>query len=507
MEAVTVISNIGLNPYWDFFMKEMFTDVKTKHIPFEDVQNRVEDIRGTDLVVVFLNIEMLYPGMPNDSVTKDDFVGAMYTDCVTRCRRLYLFLKKQTTAKILWFGFEDYSYPLGEFYGNIVLFEGSVDKINGYLFDMLRQERFIDFKRMMAMLGIEKALDKKAKYRWLSPYSKDMIKMMVKEVEKQERIRLRITPKCLVLDCDNVLWGGILSENGIESIQVADSGLGKSFQDFQRYLLNLHYHGVILVICSKNDESDVLRVFREHSGMLLHEEHIAYFQCDWNNKPHNIILAAQKLNIGLDSMVFVDDSIFELESVRNMLPQVRTVLYDRDTVYSELSCFNLGQDVNVQTVKERMDTYKTDALREKLQEEATTYEEYLASLKIVVDIHRIVENELARVSELTQRTNKCTNGVRYTVDDLKIRLKSNNSELYTVCLSDRFANLGVVGALEITNGKISLFSLSCRAFGRKIEEKMLQFAINEGASTAVFKMTKQNVCLQELFINNGITLS
>lgn len=114
-----------------------------------------------------------------------------------------------------------------------------------------------------------------------------------------------------MLDCENVLLGGTLSDDWVESIRLENSGLGREYQDFQRFLLNLYYNGVILTVCSKKDDDDVLRIFHEHSGMLLREKHIACFKINWNDKPANIKEIADELNTGTDSIVFVDDSIFK----------------------------------------------------------------------------------------------------------------------------------------------------------------------------------------------------
>ena len=312
------------------------------------------------------------------------------------------------------------------------------------------------------------------------------------------------TKKCLVLDCDNVLWGGILSEDGIDGINISGSGLGRPFQDFQRYLLDLYYHGVILAVCSKNDESDVLHVFREHTGMLLKEEHIACFTCNWNNKPDNIKNISESLNIGLDSIVFVDDSAFEIESVKIMLPKVTAVLYKRDTIYDELSCFNLKRNTDLKIVNERTITYKTNTLRSELQKKASSYEDYISSLEMIIDIHKTAECELARVSELTQRTNKCTNGIRYTIDQIRAKISMVDYELYTVCLSDKFSDLGVVGVIGIKDCTVDLFSLSCRALGRRMEENMIKFALERNANKFRFCNTTKNEGIDILFKEYGL---
>lgn len=302
-----------------------------------------------------------------------------------------------------------------------------------------------------------------------------------------------------MLDCDNVLWGGILSEDGIEGIRLDGSGLGREYQEFQRFLLMLYYHGVILTVCSKNDEPDVLRVFREHSGMLLKEEHIACFKANWNDKPTNIQMIADELNIGTDSMVFVDDSPFELEAVKSVLPEVTTIQYERDSMYSEFSCFNLKGKVNLSTVEQRNAVYRSNQLREELKQNCSSYEDYIKSLEIKVDIHKVLPMEYSRVAELTQRTNKCTNGKRYTVNEMKERLLLNDVHFYSVSVSDRFSDLGIVGAMEIEKDNLKLFSLSCRALGREIENEMVNYILREHCIKNIdFKLTEKNDLLRNL---------
>lgn len=508
LKRITLLTNICFEPYWQIFMKErfscLFDDVQISSVLFEEYHGNIEDVKFSDLVVVSLNFETFYKDLSNEISAEKVTYEAIKEDCINKCRNLYLYIKSQSKAPVIWFSFEDYYSSQRNHYGALLSFQGVVDQLNLALNDMLKEDTFIDFKRLIASVGLRTAYDTKGKYRWNAPYSRELISLMVDEIYKQHLIASGNTKKCLVLDCDNVLWGGILSEDGIEGINIDDSGLGRPFQDFQRHLLDLYYHGVILAVCSKNDEPDVLRVFREHTGMILKEEHIASFKCNWDNKPDNITDISENLNIGLDSIVFVDDSSLEIESVKTMLPQVTAILYKRDTIYDELSCFNLKRRTDLKTMNERTITYKTNTLRTKLQNNALSYEDYISSLKMIIDIHRTTEYELARVSELTQRTNKCTNGTRYTVDQIKEKIFSIDYELYTVCLSDKFSNLGVIGVVGIKHCTVDLFSLSCRALGRKVEEKMIEFCLERKANKVCFCSTTKNETIGILFEKHGL---
>lgn len=275
--------------------------------------------------------------------------------------------------------------------------------------------------------------------------------------------------------------------------------MGRSYQDFQRYLLFLYNYGVILTVCSKNDMPDVMRMFREHSEMILKEEHIACFQVNWNNKADNILRIAEILNIGLDSLVFIDDSDFEIESVKQLLPKVIAIKYERDTIYSQLSCFNLKSDVDVENIQQRNNTFKTNEQRVKLKDNSKSFEDYLNTLDMKIDIHSALPIEYARIAELTQRTNKCTNGKRYSVAEIKEVASSDDVKLYSVSVLDRFSNLGLVGAFEVEGETLTLFSLSCRALGREVENKMLEFIADKHKIESIeFKSTDKNETIKSL---------
>ena len=296
-----------------------------------------------------------------------------------------------------------------------------------------------------------------------------------------------------------MLWGGILSEDGIENIKLSGSGFGRVYQDFQHFVLSLYYHGVILAVCSKNDLSDVLTMFRKHSEMVLKEAQIACFQVNWEDKPSNIKKIAEKFNIGLDSMVFVDDSPIEIEAVKALLPEVTTILFKRDMDYEQFACFNLKSNISIADIDKRNETYRTNVNREELKAKYTDYADYIKALEIKIDIHEAVPIEFSRISELTQRTNKCTNGRRYTVAGIKERITSATVKLYSVSVSDRFSDLGLVGVIEIEGDVLTLFSLSCRALGREIEKKMIEFISDKYQIKKVeFESTGKNESVKKL---------
>lgn len=475
---LTIVSNLSIEPFLVPSVNRIFEQngirIGMATVNYDEYcsTKSLQRFSESDFIVILLNFENTYPGLLDEDSTTD--VNAIVKFELEKAHRFRETIKKNSKASVLWFGYEDWQWNPSFVFGSQYASNGLVDKINAQMREELDSEIvFIDTKRLIASVGGSNAYSYKNKYRWNYPYSQLLSEKIGLDIYKQYLITHGITKKCIVLDCDNVLWGGILSEDGFENITLSSSGLGKPYQDFQRYLLMLHNHGVILTVCSKNDESDVLKVFREHSDMVLREEHIACFRVNWNTKAKNLRDIATTLNIGLNSMVFIDDSEFEIEGIRSMLPEVTAVQYKRDSIYEALSCFNLKRNIDVAAVKRRHDAYKTDEYRRELKKHCQTFDEYIASLDMKVDIHEANPIEYARISELTQRTNRMTNGARYTAEELKMYVTKPEFKLYSVSVADRFSNLGIVGAIAIEDDVLQLFSLSCRALGRNVETIML----------------------------------
>ncbi|OJU09435.1 MAG: hypothetical protein BGN88_09900 [Clostridiales bacterium 43-6] len=496
---IAVISNISFDLYITELIEMRFkqNDIHPQiiNIPFDEYKlNKYKSImKNANMIVIILNFESLYRDLIKCYYLNNLFINEYFTSCSQQCITIYNYIKYISVSPIIWFGFEDYFTNFHNVNGALSVFEQLVDKLNNYLNKIIKQvDTFIDFKYIIARVGINNSYDNKGKYRWNAPYSKDLTNEISYEIYKQYLINNGITKKCIILDCDNVLWGGILSEDGIEKINLGCSGLGRAFQDFQKYLLYLYYHGVILAINSKNNLLDVMQMFREHSEMVLKEEHIACFQVNWDNKPDNIKKIAKQLNISLDSIVFIDDSDFEIQSVKSLLPNVTTIRYERDTVYVQLSCFNLKSNIDIEKVEKRNNTYKSNEQRDLLKAEHHSFEEYLQALEMQIDIHKTLPIEYNRIAELTQRTNKCTNGKRYTVDQLKEQLNKGTYHLYSVSVFDKFSDLGLVGVFGINNTTLDLFSLSCRALGRKVEDKMIEYIYDNFDINEIFFLNSPN---------------
>ncbi len=480
-KRITIISNLSLEIYLEKEIRNVFFEYKTDSIVqvisldecfLEDNKHWYEK---SDLIIIWINLESLYPDMLNKIYSKKYTEKQTIVDIFAICKRYINHILCNSQCLCLFFLFEDYYLNNYLYKGNTYEFS-MVDTLNCKLSELNNEVVYINLKRIIATLGVGKSYNNKYKYHWKCPYTKELHKMVANEIFKQYLINSGISKKCIVLDCDNVLWRGIVSEDGIENLKLGNDGIGGIYKNFQRFLLSLYYNGIILAICSKNDMCDIERVFSSHCEMVLKTEHIACFEVNWNSKVENLKKISTFLNINLDSMVFIDDSPVEVSVVNKELPEITSILFEPYWSYTKWEfLFNLRKKIDIQDIDKRNRTYIANRVREKLREDCNNDQEYLKELKMRIDIHKASCYELERISELSQRTNKFTNGVRYTVSELKRHLEKSEVSLYSVTVEDKFSDLGIVGAIEITNTMLTLFCLSCRAFGRKVEEDMIKF--------------------------------
>ena len=289
--------------------------------------------------------------------------------------------------------------------------------------------------------------------------------------------------KCIVLDLDNTLWGGVLGEDGIEHLQLGDDGPGKAFQDMQRLLLDHYETGTLLAICSKNDESLAMSAIQEHPGMLLRLHHFAAMRINWQSKAANLGEIASELNLGLDSFVFLDDSALERAEVRRLLPAVTTP--DLPTDPSDYPAF-LAQLPHFDALstteddRHRGQMYFEDCKRRTLAQSSDSLEDFFRGLNIQVTVRRSDAKMLGRLAQLSQRTNQFNLTTRrYTESDLLGLLENQNWRLYGVLASDRIGDSGVTGAAFVevdpsnATARLDTFLVSCRVLGRGIESAFL----------------------------------
>lgn len=294
--------------------------------------------------------------------------------------------------------------------------------------------------------------------------------------------------KCLVLDLDNTLWGGVLGEDGIDGIQLGGDYPGKAFSYWQRSLLKLAHNGVILAVCSKNNETDVIEAWEQNPAMVLKREHFSAIRINWRDKVTNMRELADELNIGLDSFVFLDDNAGERELVKQLLPEV-TVPDFPEKPYQLMPFFkSLVENyfrIYLVTNEDRTKTeqYRANARRNAEQARFIDLESYLYSLDIQLEIRPADVHNLPRIAQMTQKTNQFNLTTRrYAEADVQ-RLLDDGWRIYCLSVSDRFGDNGITGAIFLEpvddeTVKIDTLLLSCRILGKGIEEAFVKTVFN-----------------------------
>jgi FkbH-like protein len=285
--------------------------------------------------------------------------------------------------------------------------------------------------------------------------------------------------KCLVLDLDNTLWGGVIGDDGIESIQLGHGlGIGKAFIEFQQWVKKLKERGVIIAINSKNTEAVAKGPFEKHPEMVLRLDDIAVFIANWDNKADNIRQIQSILNIGFDSMVFLDDNPFERNMVRENVPGVLIPELPEDPAdYLEfLYGLNLFETVSYSAGdKDRTKQYQVEAQRDLVQKNFTNEADFLKSLDMVSVVEGFTKFNIPRVAQLSQRSNQFNlRTIRYTEGDIERMENDNDYICFSFTLEDKFGNSGLICVIIMrTKDKEILFIdtwiMSCRVLKRGME--------------------------------------
>ncbi len=301
------------------------------------------------------------------------------------------------------------------------------------------------------------------------------------DITKAMSGRLR---KCLILDLDNTIWGGVIGDDGIENIQIGDLGMGHAFDRLQKWAKELKNRGIILAVCSKNEENTAKRPFQEHPEMTLRLEDIAVFVANWENKSDNIRHIQKVLNIGFDSMVFLDDNPFERNLVRSVLPEVAVPELPEDpSLYvSHVCALNLFETASLsEEDSQRTMQYRAEVARSEFQHSFTSIDGYLSSLGMYSSVKAFDAFSIPRIAQLTQRSNQFNlRTIRYTEADINRIRESSDFITMSFHLKDKFGDYGLIGLVileKLTGARafIDTWIMSCRVLKRNMEE----FIVNE----------------------------
>ena len=293
--------------------------------------------------------------------------------------------------------------------------------------------------------------------------------------------------KCIILDLDNTIWGGIIGDDGLENIQIGSLGIGKAFSEFQYWIKKLKNRGIIVAVCSKNNESVAKAPFKNHPDMVLQLEDIAVFIANWDNKVDNIRKIQSVLNIGFDSMVFLDDNPFERNLVRENIPELRVPELPQDPAdYLEyLYTLNLFETVSFTSEDaERTKLYQIEAQRNIVQQKFTNEDDFLKTLNMISLIEPFNSFSTPRVAQLSQRSNQFNlRTVRYTDADVERLAVSERHFTFAFTLEDKFGDNGLICVVILLKENnqtlfIDTWLMSCRVLKRGMEHFVLNTIVD-----------------------------
>ena len=397
-------------------------------------------------------------------------------------------------------------------------FDMLADQLNQYLENKISVNvRLVDLEKVIASVGVGKSLNERYYYSSKALYTVDFFKAYAKYVKPFIMSANGKAKKALIFDCDNTLWKGILGEDGFDNIEMSlRTKDGAIFSEIQSIALDLNKQGILIGLCSKNNPGDVDEVIETHHDMQLRNEHITVNKSNWSDKVYNLTNISQELNIGLDSLVFVDDSSFEVNLIKEQLPEI-TVLQvpERLHEYPRMLRENLNLFYNLSSTSEdrkKIKMYKQQIKRESIKKEFSDIEDYLASLELKMTIYQDDETIIPRMSQMCQKTNQFNlTTKRYTEGNIKSFIENEAIKVIAFSVSDKFGDSGVTGLCiinfhdETQTAEIDTLLMSCRIIGRNIEYAFIDNIIervkekNVNVIKAQYIKTQKNEQVKEFY--------
>ena len=476
---------------------------------------------GPDVVIILNSTQSLAAAYARQSLG-----GGFAEACEERIFGAWDAIQSHCSATIVQ---STFAMPLESHFGNFEVsvptsLRSTVAALNASMARAARDRAgvlFHDIEAVASWVGRRHFYDERAWDLWKAPCSLEHLPRVAKNiVDVLLALRGRVV-KCVVVDLDNTLWGGVIGDDGIDGIVLSahGGGAGESFVHLQMFLKQLRQRGILLAVCSKNEEATALAPFLHHPDMVLKREDISVFVANWQDKAAGIRRIQEELNIGLDSMVFLDDNAFERNLVRELLPAVIVpeLPEDPSNVVSYLSALNLFETTAFSTEDaERTAQYRREAERRKLAGGSATVQDFLHSLDMQLVLSRFDRFHLPRIAQLLQRSNQfnlCTR--RLTESECAALMENAVFVPLYAKLADRFGDHGLIAVAVLEKGAESLmirdWLMSCRVLARGVEQFMMNevvaLAIRMGLRrvTGEYIPTAKNGMVRDFFQQFGFT--
>ena len=477
-------------------------------------------------VLIYMCVEKLYEAFCATALdNRADFADKTYE----KIRAYWALINRHISTCILQFTFVARDDRV---FGNFApktkaSFAYQIQKLNGLLSDGCQEvtnAHLIDLNEIRAAMGEAAFRDSKLFYIAKVPLSTEALPAVARSVLDTVNALNGHVRKCVVLDLDGTLWGGVVGDDGMNGIEIGELGAGHAFSAFQAWLKELKNRGVLLAVCSKNNEDAAREPFLKHPDMVLRLEDFSMFIANWEDKAQNIRRIQQSLNIGMDSMVFLDDNPFERNLVRSLIPEITVPELPEDPALylDNIQSLNLFETASY--TKEdlgRTNQYRAEAGRAQMQSQLGSFEEYLKALEMEAEVAPFDPYHYPRIAQLTQRSNQFNlRTVRYSEAEIKAIAGDGRRITRYFCLRDKFGDHGLVSVVILDKPAlhpgqeegalfISEWLMSCRVLKRGMEEFIINHIFGVAAENGYSKVigeyvkTPKNAMVERIYEKLG----
>jgi FkbH-like protein len=503
---IKVLSNITVNQTKEILEYNLRIEGINANIEIGDYDNIVQDstkVADSQAVIIFWEICNIVEGL---FYKIEHFEDSQITELGEKvCSEIDLVFKNlEQSSLVLINKFSSLPFQfLSKDKSNLDKF---TEFLNKYLEDTApKNVRLIEINKIFANVELSKSIDFRYYYSSKALYTIEFLKNYANQVKPLIMSANGKAKKTIIFDCDNTLWKGILGEDGFDKIDMSShSKAGIVFHEIQNLALSLYRQGVLICLCSKNNESDVDLVLQNHPDMLIKEKHITIKKVNWNDKATNIRQIAIDLNIGLDSLVFVDDSSFEINLIKEQIPEVTLLqVPEKLYLYPQMLRANLGLFYNLSLTEEdkvKSLLYQEQNKRQQSKSNFSDIEDYLASLELNLKWFKDDQTIIPRMSQMTQKTNQFNlTTIRYTESDISKLITSSDYQVYAWSVSDKFGDNGITGLCIVNmnteqgGAEIDTFLMSCRIIGRNIEYSFMDLLIEDLRNQNVESLTAKHI--------------
>ena len=473
-----------------------------------------------DILLLCFCVEKLYEKYTNTAIeTRVNFADSI----ANSIEQYWNLFNSKSKGNILQFNFPEYDdFVFGNYACKVessFLFQ--LRKLNYILQNRAISHKnvfIVDISSIQMLLGREKFYDQKLYYIAKMPFSLEALPLIAKNTVSIIKSLKGIFKKCLICDLDNTLWGGVIGDDGLDGIQIGELGLGHAYSALQSWIKELKNRGIIIGICSKNNEDTAKEPFEKHPDMILRLDDLSIFVANWNDKAENLKYIQKTLNIGMDSIVFIDDNPFERNLVKSLIPEIFVPELPEDPALylSYLQSLNLFETVSFGSEDiNRTKQYKAEINRIQTQQSFSNYDDYLKSLEMKASAKPFDDFQTPRIAQLTQRSNQFNlRTIRYNEADIASISRSKDYYTLYFTLKDKFGDHGLISVVILEKkGTDTLFVsewlMSCRVLKRGMEEfivnKVISLARENGYKfvEAEYIATPKNAMVKDIYEKLG----